>query len=496
MRGAHAIEPRRRSSASAVGKNRLVAQVQGRAVSLPDQRVEREPQVRPRAEPFGPDGFLGPEPAGEVAARLIRKRLVRMCHVPGHHPQADRQQAEQDHPRRSIAPPRPSQSRQQHRRAQARHQNDGRGDVLHGPGAAAVGIAPEARGDQSERERGQQQREDRLRTAPPIGRHRRRDEAGRQRAPPHVPAGGIGEHLARMRPRQPEEQRPGRSRRERAGPVDAHPFHDMSALRRVDRAEQDQEGRDGRRPEKRERHERPRGSRLEDGDRQDQSHARRDEDRRVRDRDRQRPKRDEAPQKDDSIGRCQPLHRQGEQPQGDEEIGRVRLDFAAVSDRRVADRQDRHGDHQRLPVEQPAREVAEQEQPGERRDRGQKPQRPLAEPERPADGLLRPKEEQRADLLIIERPRQPREIALQKVRGQERLVPPERMLEPEPKQPQRDPQRHKNAQPCLHSLIGPSRRAARRRAGESQVGRLGRGVRDGDSLRPARFNDLKRSGTV
>ena len=92
-----------------------------------------------------------------------------------------------DQRRRPITPVRPGQPRQQHRRAEARHQDDRRGDVLHRPGAAAVGITAQERGGQSQGERGEQQREDRLRPPPQIGHDRRHDQRRGQRAGPDGP---------------------------------------------------------------------------------------------------------------------------------------------------------------------------------------------------------------------------------------------------------------------------------------------------------------------
>ena len=183
-----------------------------------------------------------------------------------------------------------------------------------------------------------------------------------------------------------------------------------------------------------------------------------------------RPQRNPGP-----LGRPEPLHGQRDQPQGHEEVGRIRLHLAAVADGRVSDRQDRDREHQRHALQQPARDVAEQEQARDRGDRGQESQRPLAEPERQADRLLRPEEERGADLRVVQRPRQAHEIAFQDVQRQVRLVVPEREIQAEPEQPQRDPEPQEDAEPSPDATVGPPGLVAppeperRRSAGEGRV---------------------------
>ncbi len=194
MRIAHLVEPQGDLDAMARRIHRLVAQVHRRTVALPDQRVERQVQVRPAQTSSAP-GDSSAQNRRAKARPSWSSRVRYGCDAS----QAimPRPTATSPRPTPAPAPPfRPRQPRQQHRRAEARHQDDRRGDVLHRPRAAAIGVTTQKCRGQPHRERREQQSEDRLRS-PPHVRHDRRDDQRRGHcARPDVTPGGVREHLA------------------------------------------------------------------------------------------------------------------------------------------------------------------------------------------------------------------------------------------------------------------------------------------------------------
>ena len=80
-----------------------------------------------------------------------------------------------------------------------------------------------------------------------------------------------------------------------------------------------------------------------------------------------------------------------------------------------------------MPAQQPRRHVPEQEHARQPAERGKQPERPFRKAKQSDGRQLDPEEEERADLGIVQRPKQIEIASIQEIDGEERLVVPDRI---------------------------------------------------------------------